>query len=231
MRRMPDLPRRTGLRGLLATLHRPSFLVHLHPPAVRPRSLAARATWGLGVMAVGLGALLAASGVLLMFYYVPSAAAAHGSLQDLEAVVPFGGFVRSLHRVAAHAMVVVVALHLARVLVAGADRPPRTVNAWVGLALFVLTLGLSFTGYLLPWDQRAFWACTVGADLVAAAPGVGPAARRLLLGGESVGAAALLRFYALHVAALPALGALLTGYHLWRIRKDGGLCVPEEGEA
>ncbi|HEY3355712.1 MAG TPA: cytochrome b N-terminal domain-containing protein [Polyangia bacterium] len=216
---------RAGLRGLLGSLRRPSFVAHLHPPAVRPRTLQARATYGLGVAAVGLGALLAVTGVLLMFYYVPTAGAAHASLQDLAAVVPFGGFVRSLHRVAAHAMVVVVALHLARVVLAGADRPPRTGNAWIGLALFALTLGLSFTGYLLPWDQRAYWACTVGADLVAATPGIGPAARRFLLGGDTVGGAALLRFYALHVAALPALGALLTGYHLWRVRKDGGLAI------
>jgi quinol-cytochrome oxidoreductase complex cytochrome b subunit len=208
-------------------LHRPSFVVHLHPPAVRPRSLTLRATYGLGVMLVALGAVLAATGVLLMFYYVPTAQAAHQSLQDLGAVVPFGGFMRSLHRIAAHAMVVIVALHLARVVLVGADRPPRSGNAWVGLGLFLLTVGLAFTGYLLPWDQRAYWACTVGADLVAAFPGVGPAVRRLLLGGETVGGAALLRFYALHVAALPALGALLTGWHVWRVRKDGGLFVPE----
>jgi len=225
---MTDAATSPGSRAqrLWRLLHRPSFVVHLHPPAVRPRSLTCRATFGLGVMLVALGALLAVTGVLLMFYYVPTALAAHGSLQDLEAVVPFGGFVRSLHRVGAHAMVVLVALHLARVVLVGADRPPRTVNAWVGLGLLLLTLGLAFTGYLLPWDQRAFWACTVGTDLVAAFPGLGPVARRLLLGGDTVGGAALLRFYALHVAALPALGALLTGYHVWRIRKDGGFFVP-----
>jgi quinol-cytochrome oxidoreductase complex cytochrome b subunit len=222
---------RAGAGGLVAfvlgALRRPSFVVHLHPPAVRLRTLALRTTYGLGVAALGLGGILAATGILLMLHYVPTAEAAHRSLQDLHAVVPFGGFVRSLHRVAANAMIVVVVLHLWRVLLTGADRFPRTANAWIGSVLLVLTLGLCFTGYLLPWDQRAFWACTVSADLIAAFPGVGPVARRLAVGGDEVGGAALVRFYALHVAALPALGALLSGYHLWRIRKDGGLAVGE----
>jgi quinol-cytochrome oxidoreductase complex cytochrome b subunit len=211
---------------------RPSFLVHLHPPLVRARTLTARATYGLGLAAGALAVVLAVTGALLMFHYVPTPAAAHGSLQDLEAVVPLGAFLRQLHRLAAHAMVVAVALHLARVLLHGADQPPRTANAWVGLALLGLTLGLSFTGYLLPWDQRAFWACTVGTDLLGAVPLAGGPLRRMLLGGEAVGAPALVRFHALHVVALPALGALLTGYHLWRVRKDGGLRVPAAaGEA
>jgi quinol-cytochrome oxidoreductase complex cytochrome b subunit len=225
--------RRGGLAALWAALHRPSFVVHLHPPAVRARTLRPRATFGLGLMAGFLGALLLVTGALLMFFYAPTPAAAHASLQDLDAVVPFGAFLRSLHRVAAHLMVVVVALHLARVLLHEADAagpPSRATNALVGLGLLALTLGLSFTGYLLPWDQRAYWACTVGADLVGAFPGLGPPARRLLLGGDTVAGPALLRFYALHVAALPALGALLTGYHVWRIRKDGGLAVPAAGE-
>ena len=220
-------PRPSGiLAALWRAAHRPSFVVHLHPPAVRGRTLRATTTFGLGLSAAFLGALLLVTGALLMFYYVPTPEGAHPSLQDLHAVVPFGGFLRSLHRVAAHAMVVVVALHLARVLLHGADVPPRAVNAWVGLGLLLCTLGLSFTGYLLPWDQRAFWACTVGTDLAGAVPGIGPRVRLLLLGGDTVGGPALLRFYALHVAALPLLGALLTGYHVWRIRKDGGLALP-----
>jgi cytochrome b6 len=216
------------LAAIWRAAHRPSFAVHLHPPAVRARTLRATATFGLGLAAASLGTLLLVTGALLMFYYVPTPGGAHASLQDLQAVVPFGGFLRSLHRIAAHVMVVVVALHLARVLLHEADAPPRAVNAWVGLGLLACTLGLSFTGYLLPWDQRAFWACTVGADLAGAVPGLGPPARLLLLGGDTVAGPALLRFYALHVAALPALGALLTGYHVWRIRKDGGLALPAE---
>jgi quinol-cytochrome oxidoreductase complex cytochrome b subunit len=223
-------PRSTGWLGAIGrAAHRPSFAVHLHPPVVRARTLRAATTFGLGLAAAFLGVLLLATGALLMFYYVPTPTGAHASLQDLQAVVPFGAFLRSLHRVAAHAMVVVVALHLARVLLHEADAPPRAVNAWVGLGLLLCTLGLSFTGYLLPWDQRAFWACTVGADLASAVPGIGPKVRLFLLGGDTVGGPALLRFYALHVAALPVLGALLTGYHVWRIRKDGGLAQPAEG--
>jgi cytochrome b6 len=218
------------LGALRRAVHRPSFAVHLHPPAVRARTLQAAATFGLGLTAAFLGALLLVTGALLMFYYVPTPGAAHASLQDLQAVVPFGAFLRSLHRVAAHAMVVVVALHLARVLLHEADAPPRAANAWVGLGLLLCTLGLSFTGYLLPWDQRAFWACTVGADLASAVPWLGPKVRLLLLGGDTVGGPALLRFYALHVAALPVLGALLTGYHVWRVRKDGGLALPVSPE-
>jgi cytochrome b6 len=216
------------LAAIWRASHRPSFAVHLHPPTVRARTLRLTTTFGLGVSAVLLGTLLLLTGALLMFYYVPTAAGAHTSLQDLQAVVPFGGFLRSLHRIAAHVMVVVVALHVARVLLHQADLPPRAANAFVGLGLLLCTLGLSFTGYLLPWDQRAFWACTVGADLASAVPWLGPRVRLLLLGGDTVGGPALLRFYALHVAALPLLGALLTGYHVWRIRKDGGLAQPAE---
>jgi len=218
------------LGAFRALLHRPSFLVHLHPPLVRVRTLRFRTTYGLGLLAVFSALLLLVTGALLMVFYVPAPALAHASIEDLHAVVPFGGFVRSLHRVAANAMVVVVVLHLVRVALREADAPPRTANAWVGTGLLILTLGLAFTGYLLPWDQRAFWACTVGADLVGSFPWLGPAFRRMLLGGDEVGGRALLRFYALHCMVLPLLGAVLTAYHLWRIRKDGGLALPRGDE-
>jgi quinol-cytochrome oxidoreductase complex cytochrome b subunit len=131
-----------------------------------------------------------------------------------------------MHRWAAHGMVVCVFLHMCRVFYTGSYKKPRQFNWVVGVLLLLLTLGLSFTGYLLPWDQLAFWAITVGTNIGSYAPLVGGQVRELLLGGHSVGEAALLRFYVLHVAVLPAAMILLTIVHFWRVRKDGGLSRP-----
>jgi quinol-cytochrome oxidoreductase complex cytochrome b subunit len=137
-----------------------------------------------------------------------------------------GPFLRNMHRWAAHAMVVCVFLHMCRVFYTGSYKKPRQFNWVVGVVLLLLTLGLSFTGYLLPWDQLAFWAITVGSNIGSYAPIVGGQLRELLLGGHSVGEAALLRFYVLHVAVLPSALILLTIVHFWRVRKDGGLSRP-----
>jgi quinol-cytochrome oxidoreductase complex cytochrome b subunit len=137
-----------------------------------------------------------------------------------------GPFLRAMHRWSAHAMVVCVFLHMCRVFYTASYKKPRQFNWVVGVCLLLLTLGLSFTGYLLPWDQLAFWAITVGTNIGSYAPLVGGQLRELLLGGHSVGQAALIRFYVLHVAVLPSLMILLTIVHFWRVRKDGGLSRP-----
>ena len=161
-----------------------------------------------------------------MFYYRPYPPQAYQDMKDLQFVVFMGPFLRNMHRWAAHGMVVCVFLHMCRVFYTGSYKKPRQFNWVIGVLLLLLTLGLSFTGYLLPWDQLAFWAITVGTNIGSYAPLVGGQVREMLLGGHTVGEAALLRFYVLHVAVLPSLVILLTIVHFWRVRKDGGLSRP-----
>ena len=203
-----------------------SLALHLHPTRVTVHALRFSRTLGLGLVSVYLTAILTATGLALMFYYVPHPGAAYRSMKDLQFAVAFGMTLRNVHRWAAHGMVVVVFLHMCRVFFTGAYKPPREFNWVVGVALLLLTLALSFTGYLLPWDQLAFWAITVGTAIAAYAPVVGPPLRYLLLGGNDIGAAALLRFYALHCVILPSAMVALVALHLWRVRKDGGLAAP-----
>jgi quinol-cytochrome oxidoreductase complex cytochrome b subunit len=205
-----------------------SFLLHLQPAKVNRRALKPGTTLGLGLISLYLFLILAVTGVLLMFYYVPSTDRAYGSMKDLQFVVSAGLVVRNMHRWAAHLMVLFVVLHLCRVFFTGAYKRPREFNWLIGTALFLLTLGLSFTGYLLPWDQLAFWAITVGTNIAGYAPVIGPRLKFLLLGGNVVGQEALLRFYALHVIVLPGIAGLFIAIHLWRVRKDGGLSRPDE---
>jgi quinol-cytochrome oxidoreductase complex cytochrome b subunit len=207
---------------------RRNFLFHLHPVRVATRTLEPKATLGLGVLTLTLFAALALSGVLLMIYYVPTPGEAYTSTQDLEYAVTFGAFLRALHRWAGHAMVLTAVLHLLRVSLTGAYFR-RELNWTIGLGLFLLTLGLAFTGYLLPWDQLAFWAVSVSANMLDYIPWVGGFLKRILLGGREVGQAALIRFYMLHVALLPGLLLGLVVLHVWRVRKDGGLARAPEG--
>jgi quinol-cytochrome oxidoreductase complex cytochrome b subunit len=200
------------------------FYHHLHPIKVRSRSLHPVTTLGLGLMSLALFLVLAVTGVLLMIYYVPTTRGAYASMQDIQYAVALGRFVRTLHRWAAHGMVLTAMLHLVRVVAMGAFRG-RELNWFFGLALLLLTLGLAFTGYLLPWDQVSFWAVTVGANLLDNLPLLGDPLKLLFLGGDQIGQATLLRFYTLHVALLPFGVVVLAGLHAWRIRKDGGLAV------
>jgi quinol-cytochrome oxidoreductase complex cytochrome b subunit len=208
-----------------------SLVLHLHPSRVTVRALRFPTTLGLGIVSLSLTAILAVTGLALMFYYVPHPDAAYRSMKDIEFAVAFGLTVRNAHRWAAHAMVAVVFLHMCRVFFTGAYKPPRELNWIVGVLLLLLTLALSFTGYLLPWDQLAYWAITVGTSIVAYLPLVGEPLRYLLLGGNDIGAAALLRFYTLHCVVLPGLLLLLVALHLWRVRKDGGLAAPPQVRA
>ena len=208
-----------------------SFLLHVQPAKVNRNSLRAGYSLGLGLISLYLFLILVGTGVLLMFYYVPSTEHAYTSMKDLQFVVSVGLVLRNVHRWAAHLMVMFVLLHLCRVFYTGAYKPPREFNWVMGVGLFLLTLALSFTGYLLPWDQLAFWAITVGTSIASYAPLVGAKLRYLMLGGNVVGQDALIRFYALHVFVLPALASLLIAIHLWRVRKDGGLsCADTPGD-
>jgi quinol-cytochrome oxidoreductase complex cytochrome b subunit len=205
-----------------------SFLLHIQPAKVHKHSLKAGYSLGLGLISLYLFLILIGTGVLLMFYYVPSTDRAYNAMKDLQFVVSAGLIMRNMHRWAAHLMVLFVMLHLCRVFYTGAYKRPREFNWVIGVGLFLLTLGLSFTGYLLPWDQLAFWAITVGTNIAGYAPILGPKLKYLLLGGNVVGQEALTRFYALHVIVLPTLALVMIAVHLWRVRKDGGLSRPDE---
>ena len=205
-----------------------SLLLHVQPAKVNRHALKASYSLGLGLISLYLFFILIGTGTLLMFYYVPSTTQAYDRMKDLQFVVSAGLFVRNMHRWAAHLMVAAVMLHMCRVFYTGAYKAPREFNWLVGVGLFLTTLGLSFTGYLLPWDQLAFWAITVGTNIAGYAPIVGPKLKYLMLGGNTVGQEALTRFYALHVIVLPAIGGLGVAIHMWRVRKDGGLSRPDE---
>ncbi len=207
-----------------------NFFLHIHPVKVNRHTIKPWYTMGLGLISFFLFVLLTISGILVMFYYVPSTEQAYDRMLDLRGSVAFGTFLRNMHRWAAHGMVAVVFLHMCRVFFTGSYKKPREFNWVIGVGLFLLTLFSSFTGYLLPWDQLAFWAITVGASIAGYAPVVGKSIQFILLGDSSVGQEALLRFYVLHIAVLPLLVTLLVSIHFWRIRKDGGLSRPEEAD-
>jgi quinol-cytochrome oxidoreductase complex cytochrome b subunit len=208
-----------------------NFFLHLHPVKVHRNSLKATFTLGLGLISFFLFFILVVTGILLMFYYVPSTTQAYDRMLDLRGTVAFGIFLRNMHRWAAHGMVAAVFLHMCRVFLTGSYKPPREFNWVLGVLLLLVTLFMSFTGYLLPWDQLAFWAITVGTSIASYAPVVGKDVKFILLGDSTVGQEALLRFYVLHVAVLPAVLSLLVAIHFWRIRKDGGLSRPAEEDA
>ena len=203
-----------------------NVFLHLHPVRVHVNSLRAGYTLGLGLISFFLFLILVVSGVFVMFYYHPSTALAYKSMKDLEYVVSFGVVLRNVHRWSAHAMVAFAFLHMCRVFYTGSYKSPREFNWVIGVCLLLSTLFLSFTGYLLPWDQLAFWAITVGSNIASYMPVIGDYLRFLLLGGNEVGQMALLRFYVLHIALLPLIAMVLLGVHFWRIRKDGGLSRP-----
>lgn len=193
-----------------------------------------RVTWYLGALTLGCFTIQVTTGLLLMLYYHPSIPQGYADMKDLEFVVSSGYMLRSLHRWSAHAMVFLVFAHMFKVFYRGAYRPPREFNWVIGVVLLLMTLLLSYTGYLLPWDQLAFWAVTVGSNIASAVPVMGAKMRFLMLGGTAVNANALLRFYVLHCVILPFAAVVLIAIHFWRIRKDGGIYPGEssaEGDA
>lgn len=208
-----------------------SLFLHLHPVKVKGHTLKITYTWGLGFIAFWLFVILTITGVVLMFFYVPSTTRAYQDIQALETTIPFGILLRNMHRWAAHLMVLIVFLHMCRVFYTGGYKAPREWNWVVGVNLLVLTSMLSFTGYLLPWDDLAISAIKIGSQIAAVTPFIGDWVRGLMIGAtptEEVGQNALLRFYVLHVMILPIVLYLLIFFHFWRIRKDGGLSLPEK---
>ena len=222
-----------------------NVFLHLHPVSVRKSGIDLSYTWCMGGLTFFLFLVETVTGLLLMFYYRPTIEYAFTDIMDLREQAPFG-IMREMHRWGAHAMVIAVWLHMFRVFMTGSYKPPREFNWNVGVILLVLTLLLSFTGYLLPWDQLAIWAITVGSSMARASPGAGNEgpmssliqlggvplihagddARFALIGGRSIGAATLLRFYVLHCVVIPLAAGFLMAIHFWRVRKDGGISGP-----
>src|SRR5262252_2152981 len=232
--------RRTRVMAVMSNV-----FLHLHPVAVRKSGIRLSFTWCMGGLTFFLYLAEVVSGVLLMFYYRPVIEYAYQDIQDLRAHVTLG-VLREIHRWGAHAMIIAIWLHMMRVFLTGSYKPPREFNWAVGTILLVLTMLLSFTGYLLPWDQLAIWAITVGSNMAKATPFLGHEgpgatllklgdiplinnqsdARFALLGGRFVGESALLRFYVLHCVGLPLVAGFLMAIHFWRIRRDGGISGP-----
>ena len=219
-----------------------NFLLHWFPAKSFKASMAWNYSLWLGTVSAALLFLLVLSGLPLLFLYIPSVERAYASVKDIEYVITFGSWIRAVHRVSAHLMVAAVFLHLVRVFLTGAyknglgrgaggDRKAphhgmsqkREWNWVLGVGMLLLTLFLSFTGYLLPWDQLAYWAVTVGTNIASSVPVVGPTIRELLIGGREIEQATLIRFYVLHVLFLPMAIGVIFAYHMWRVRKDGGL--------
>jgi cytochrome b-561 len=238
------VPQKSNGRPMLWTL-RPSsekeagesivrnLLLHWFPAKTTIHSLSWSYSFWLGTVSAALFLILTLTGIVLMFLYVPSVERAYQSVKDIEYVVAFGWFIRAMHRNAAHLMVIAVFLHMVRVFLAGAYKngvgagQNRPLNWIIGVVLLLVTLFLSFTGYLLPWDQLAYWAVTVGTNIAKSIPFVGEGIRYVLLGGHEIDQNALIRFYVLHCFFLPTFVLILFSYHMWRVRKDSGLACAD----
>ncbi len=209
-----------------AASHWSSFLLHIYPVKVRRAEIGFKYSWYLGVISTVLFGSLIVSGMYLMFFYVPSPGSAYANIQTIQTEIAFGQYVRNVHRWSAHLMVLAVAMHMAKVFYKGAYKAPREFNWVIGVMLLQFTLLLSFTGYLLPWDQLALWAVTVGTNMMGYTPVFGNEVRFVLLGGSVIGRETLLRWYVLHVLLLPFVTVIFLAIHFWRVRKDGGISGP-----
>ncbi len=209
---------------------RPSFFHHLHPPTIPMLQARLRYTLGAGGLAIFLSFVLLITGILEMFFYIPTPEQAGTSIQVITFLVPFGRLVRGLHFWAAQALVVVAVIHLLRVIFTGSFALPRRFNFMLGLVLLVLTLFLDFTGYVLRWDEGIRWALTVGTNLLKTIPLIGDRVYGFVIGGEKPGLATITRFYAWHVFGLTLLMIAFVGWHIFRVRRDGGIASPVPNE-
>jgi len=215
-----------------------NFFLHIHANRVHVHSMKPTYTFGIGIMLGFLFLIMLFTGVVLMLYYTPSVETAYQSVKDIVNVVPGGRIIRNMHRWASQGMIILVFLHLLRVFYTGSYLGKRSLNWVIGVVLLIITLLSNFSGYLLPWDQLAYWAVTIGSNIAASARELtdllgitnafdpGGFLKKLLIGGETVGQPALSRFFTLHVIFLPVSMLILLGIHFWRIRKDGGLSRP-----
>ena len=203
-----------------------SLILHFRPRSVQERTLRISLTWGLGGMAVVLVFMMFATGLMLKFVYQPVPDRAYDSVIHLQNNVLFGQLIRNIHHWGGNALLIIVFLHFLRVFFSGAFYPPRQFNWIIGLAMFLAVLTSNITGYLLPWDQLAFWAITICTGMLEYIPGIGEWLQSLIRGGSDIGPATLSIFFALHTAVIPACLLILMPFHFWRVRKAGGLVVP-----
>ena len=203
-----------------------NILLHLHPTRIPAQALRFSYTWGLGGIATLLSLVLLTTGALLVFRYDPTVGGAYLSIIALETKVPFGSLIRALHHWSANLLLIVTFLHLLRVVFTGGYKDGRRTNYVIGVLLFINVLAFNFTGYLLPWDQLAYWAITVGTSLLSYIPLIGTRLQAFILAGPEVGQEALSNSYAIHVAFLPAIMLTMMIYHFWKIRKNGGISFP-----
>jgi len=204
----------------------PSFFHHLHPPTIPTAQARWRHTLGAGGTAIFLMLILGVTGILEMFYYAPNPQEAALSVQVITYHVPFGGFIRNLHYWAAQLLLIVSAIHFLRVIFTAAYGSPRRFNYLLGLALFVLSLMLDFTGYILRWDVDICWPLTTGTNLLKTIPLIGDFLYRIAVGGNEACETALLRFYTWHIFGLTILVVILGFWHAFCVRRDGGIAVP-----
>ncbi len=204
--------------------------LHFRPISVPEKTLYFRLSWGLGGVAAMLVLLQMGTGILLKFAYEPAPVAAYISVQTLISEVPFGRLVRNLHHWGANLLVVIAFLHMLRTYFTGAFHPPRQFNWIIGLMLFCIILLANLTGYLLPWDQLAYWAVTVSTGMLNYVPFIGSPLQQIILTDGEIGPHTLRIFFAIHTAVLPVFLGMLMAFHFWRVRKAGGLVVPRKPE-
>lgn len=205
---------------------RPSFFHHLHPPSIPAKQARFLYTLAAGGLAVFLVLIVCVTGILEVFYYIPTPDNAALSIQTLAFLVPFGGLVRNLHYWSAQFLVLVSGIHLVRVIFTGAYLPPRRFNYLLGMGLFVVAILLDFTGYVLRWDEGIRWALVAGTNLIKSIPFLGPPLYASLVGGTQPGPATLIRFYGWHIFGLMLAAGILVVWHIFRVRRDGGIAVP-----
>ena len=205
---------------------RPSFFHHLHPPTIPAAQARWRHTLGAGGTAIFLVLILAATGIMEMFYYVPNPQEAALSIQTITYHVPFGGFIRNLHYWSAQLLLIISAIHLLRVVFTAAYSVPRRFNYLLGLGLFVLVILLDFTGYILRWDVGICYPLVTGTNLLKTIPLIGDFLHRIAVGGGEACNTALLRFYTWHIFGLTIVAVIMMVWHAFRVRRDGGIAVP-----
>jgi quinol-cytochrome oxidoreductase complex cytochrome b subunit len=203
-----------------------SLILHFRPRSVQKRTLRFTLTWGLGGMAVVLVCMLFATGLMLKFVYQPVPDRAYESIIHLQKNVLFGQLIRNIHHWSGNILLIIAFLHLCRVFFTGAFHPPRQFNWIIGLVMFLALLTSNITGYLLPWDQLAFWAITICTGMLDYVPGIGEWLQGMARGGSDIGPATLSIFLAIHTAVIPACLLILMPFHFWRVRKASGLVVP-----
>jgi len=204
-----------------------NLILHLHPRKVKLYTLRFTLTFGLGGMAALLVVIQVFTGLLLKFHYIPSPEGAYNSIQNINEGLLFGKLAHNIHHWSAVMLLWLAFLHMMRVLFTGAYRKPRHATWIFGIILLMLVVLSNFTGYLLPWDQLSYWAVTVVTSLMQYVPLIGETAKETLLGGQEVGSITLSNFFNLHTGVVPLMIILLLGFHFWRIRRAGGVIVPE----